>query len=409
MAFRDRVVRPVGAVAAAARQGEQRCAAREAGRPQAHRAADRRVQVQQRYGLPADAAGSHARSPDQQGHPQAVLVHRDLPPRPVRAGLLAVVRGVDDQRIAGQSVGVHGIEHAAHVAVHLLDLRVVGAVRLRDPVRPAGVAGRPQAAHPFGFGQVLEGLQVLGRQRRDSVPVVPVALGVGTPRRMWLVVVHGQHPWAIRGAAGLQEPHRFLRDPFLGAVRFAGRAGRRHLPELLHRAGTGHRRAVAKQAGHVPVPPDLDRHRQFDAGGAAFGEVQLAGHGMQHAVLPQVGAPVRPAAVVRGRVVPAADLVRVPAREPARPRRSADRVRAPTGVEPGPLRGQPVQVGSPGSASVAAGELGVMLVGDDADDVHGRIPIGDAIRLRTSLGHAKSVASRDHIRCSSARSAILRR
>ena len=187
---------------------------------------------------------------------------------------------------------------------------------------------------------------------------------------MRLVVVNGQHPRAIGGTAALQEPHRFPRDPFLGAVRCARRVGRLHLPELLDRAGAGHRRAVAKQAGHVPVPPDLDRHRSLDRGGAPFGEVQLAGHGVQHAALPQVRAPVRPPAVIRGRVVPAPDLVRVPAREPACPRRRADRIRAPAGVEPGPLLRKPVQVGGPGSAPVTPRELGVVLVGDNADDVH---------------------------------------
>jgi hypothetical protein len=44
----------------------------------------------------------------------------------------------------------------------------------------------------------------------------------------------------------------------------------------------------------------------------------------------------------------------------------------------------PVQVGRPGPASVAAGELGVVLVGDDADYVHERSTISRTIRLKDS-------------------------
>ena len=332
----------------------------------------------QRADHPAGASARFdpARPRHDQRHPYRLLVEGVFPEHAVLAKHVAVVGGVDDQRILLQAPGAQRRQDAADHPVHAGDQPPVsGTGALRFRLGGAGQAGvRAPPAQVLRYRLARE--PRLPR-RRDAVRVVAV---VRRPRHVGRVRQHQPHAQAERlgfrvcaspVALPLQESHGGV-GHLLVVHLVAALAGARHRqahvvgaggavqrPPVGHRAGAG---IVGTVVAHQPLrvaAPLVRSHRVQapDQHRPAAGRAEGVGHGGD-------------ARIEDVAVGPGAVLVRVQAGEHRHPRRPADRRRAVGGVHRHTRRRQPVQVRRLHQRiAVAAGHEGAVLVGENVEQV----------------------------------------
>ncbi len=270
---------------------------------------------------PGRAGERSAQVADVQRHPDRLLVDPGaLAAQPMRAGVLAVVGGEDDDRVGGDGRrrGEH-VEHGAEVVVDIaLQLQVgVEHARPRRARPPAGerdLAEGPcrvllQRPLHAGLARVklcgrLEVRRQLPAQRRHR-RLGPDEVRVAVPPRDVVGVDEGHRraPRAVRSVLG-EPASELLRDQGVGRETLPGRAVGRG--ERTAREAPRLERGAARQMP-LPVPPGLVALiAQHPAEGRKAG-IELAAPGYQAARLMRVQARQerrpRGRAVVGGRVM----------------------------------------------------------------------------------------------------------
>ena len=325
--------------------------------------------------LGQDLTGGHTRPDQNHRHPGRLFIHRGLAPQATRAQVVAVVTGVDHQRVTGHAGLIERGQHLAHLLVHERDQAAVTGDRPPDILRTVKV--RVVVHHPGVFvceGMVRSnGLVVeLGHgQVHGSVILIP-ARRCGQ-REMRCHHGHKQDPGLVSSllTPGLEPVAGCLADiAVIGGVSGFARAGQ--LGHLV--AALAHRNVVAHQALDIAQAVN-HMHGQNLFGPAVVvtctaPEMQLADRHRVMAGLPQHMVPTGNAAVVGVSVVPETDLVNITPRGKGRPRRHTNRAAGVCVGEAGAARGQPVQVrGLNERMTGTPQKLGVVLVGHQHQNI----------------------------------------